>query len=168
MLVIWGTGNYGRVHIVPGHFHVETKFFNWMFIPVIPLGSHLVAEPQGRQFAPVEISLSLLSVLLAWVRAGLILAGLAGGVYALAQVDDVTLAGLAFGASVGAAAALAIATTHRAIAFASPDRALHLAREAGFGEDEMAGLRAALRLTPDYSEVHGFPVEPKSPAPESR
>ena len=69
MMVVWGSRLFGKADIVPGLFHVATRFGHVDYFPLIPLGSYVVLSQAGDEFQGVRISLSLKSLLLAWARA---------------------------------------------------------------------------------------------------
>jgi hypothetical protein len=71
MLVIWGTGRYGKVDRCPGLFHVVTSFAHFWLVPLAPIRSYVVTH--GGE--SVKIELSWKSVLFAYLRTALILFG---------------------------------------------------------------------------------------------
>jgi hypothetical protein len=84
MLLHFGEQHYGKVDVVPDLCHVATRFFHINFLPLIPLGSEIVvtgtSEAGGAR--RLKTTLSLKSVVVAWVRATLYIAlvvGLTGG-----------------------------------------------------------------------------------------
>ncbi|MDZ4687531.1 MAG: hypothetical protein SH850_20870 [Planctomycetaceae bacterium] len=69
--MFFGDAYYGKVDAVPGLFHVQTRFVHFWWIPFVPRESSLFLDdntPRG-----VRIPLRWKSVLLAWVRAFLLL-----------------------------------------------------------------------------------------------
>lgn len=68
MLIVHGKRLYGKVDEVPGLFYVATKFYHFWFLPVIPLGSHIVLSKTDRGWRGVPCGLSLKSVAAAWLR----------------------------------------------------------------------------------------------------
>lgn len=82
MIFVWGTRLYGKVDEVPGLFHVATKFFHIWFLPLIPLGSHVVIEKSWNKWRGVPITLSGKSTLIAlarvWLFAGALFVGFLG------------------------------------------------------------------------------------------
>lgn len=66
MLIVWGFRSAGFI-VFPGC-RVSTKFFHVFFIPLIPIEGHLSIELQKWGFSGI----SMLSVLLAWLRTALI------------------------------------------------------------------------------------------------
>jgi len=79
MIVVYGTGLYGRVDTVPGAFTVATKFFHIFWVPLLPLGSHIVVDETDDGWQGVPIGLNGRSVLAAYLRGGLI----GGGIWAI-------------------------------------------------------------------------------------
>jgi hypothetical protein len=71
---------YGKVDVVPGLCYVATRFFHFNFIPLVPLGSDIVVTRGAKrgEFQRLKTTLSVKSVLIAWLRAGLCLAAAAG------------------------------------------------------------------------------------------
>jgi hypothetical protein len=79
MVVVYGTGLYGRVDTVPGAFSVATKFFHIFWVPLLPLGSHIVVDETDDGWQGVPIELCGRSVLAAYLRGGLI----GGGIWSI-------------------------------------------------------------------------------------
>ncbi|RMG18516.1 MAG: hypothetical protein D6731_01860 [Planctomycetota bacterium] len=78
MVIVYGTGYYGRVQAIPGVGYVATRFAHIYYVPLLPLQSYLVVRESW--WAPkegVKIGPSLLSVFVAWLRAAMVIAGLA-------------------------------------------------------------------------------------------
>jgi hypothetical protein len=67
MLIIWGTRFYGRIRQCGGSF-LATKFFHIWFIPLIPVGTHLVFSDMGDSFRGVEAPFSFKSVMAGYLR----------------------------------------------------------------------------------------------------
>lgn len=61
----------GKCDRVPGLFHVKTRFLHINWFPLVPRDSYLIME-QGGGREGVRIPMSFRSVLLAWVRAILV------------------------------------------------------------------------------------------------
>jgi hypothetical protein len=80
----YGTRLFGKVDQVPGAFYVATKFFHVACIPLVPLESALVLEGTEEEgfvtstYQGFSIPLSGKSVLYAWGRVPLFLAGVGG------------------------------------------------------------------------------------------
>src|SRR5690349_4791585 len=89
MVIIWGTTHAGKVDEVPGMFHVVTQFGHVYYIPLIPTGSYIVLEKNNDGgFRGVSIPISFKSWLVAWLRAGCIVAIIASiviGIIAIAE-----------------------------------------------------------------------------------
>lgn len=65
---------YGRVDRVPGIFYVATEFVHGNFIPLIPHRGWVVFHETDDAWDGVEFRFSFKSILIAWVRAALIVA----------------------------------------------------------------------------------------------
>lgn len=109
MIIIWGSKMYGQTDEVPGLFHVATQFGHLYWVPLIPLGSYLVF-PDSDNMA--SLPLSGKSVLLAWLRAGLMLVIIVLLFMTLGSLSDkgaglldTLLCGLALCAAIGVFAA---------------------------------------------------------------
>ncbi len=87
MLYIFGTHAFGKVDQVPGLFYVVTTFFHINYVPLIPTGSYLTLDDGSNRGA--SIGLSLKSVVVAWVRAFLIVAGGLLIIFGLIAVGEV-------------------------------------------------------------------------------
>jgi hypothetical protein len=77
-----GIKHYGKVDAVPGLCHVATRFFHINYMPLIPLGSEIICtlpSVPGESWSR-QTTLSLKSVLIAWVRAALYLTAFLGAV----------------------------------------------------------------------------------------
>src|SRR5262245_19176349 len=72
MILIYGSRLYGKTDEVKGLFHVATKFGHLWYLPLFPLGSHLVFERTENGWRGVPLSLQWKSVLLAWARTGMV------------------------------------------------------------------------------------------------
>jgi hypothetical protein len=88
MLIVWGSRLYGKVDEVPGLFHVATRFGHLWYIPLIPMGSHLVLARQGDSYQGIPIPMSGKSVLLAWLRAGSLVGGVIAGIVAMVETKS--------------------------------------------------------------------------------
>ena len=69
MVIVWGSKLMGKVDVVPGLFHVATKFGHLWYLPLIPTGTFVVLSESGDAFQGVQISTSLKSIAFAWLRA---------------------------------------------------------------------------------------------------
>jgi hypothetical protein len=110
MVIIWGSGLYGKVDEVPELCHVATRFGHLYYVPLLPLGSYAVFEKNGDDFRGAALPLSLKSILVAWLRAGLTVGVIAAGVFSLISFAErhalegaagIALALLAIGLLVG-------------------------------------------------------------------
>jgi hypothetical protein len=88
MLIIWGSGMYGKVDEVPQFCHVSTRFGHLWYIPMIPMGSYAVLEQSGGEFRGVAIPLSGKSILMAWLRTAIVLGTVATVVTAIASLGE--------------------------------------------------------------------------------
>src|SRR5262249_49788159 len=86
MIFIWGFRLFGRVDEVPGIFHVATKFFHIWYIPLIPVGSHLVLGRTSTGAFGKAVPFRFKSVILAWARALCVVAALFFGWQATLEV----------------------------------------------------------------------------------
>ncbi len=137
MIIIWGSGLYGRTDEVPGLGYVATKFGHLWYIPVIPTGSHFVIHKtdDGWQGAPIRMSGK--SILLGWLRAALILGAIAGAVSTAIELAGPNKSKGIEALVVTAALIVALIMTKRMKFFtqASYSRACHLADTLGFGNE---------------------------------
>jgi len=79
MIIVYGQSTCGKVDKVPNLFYVCTRFFHVYYVPLIPVQSYLVlagSESGDGGFQGIPISMSFKSVLVGWMRAGLILAAI--------------------------------------------------------------------------------------------
>jgi hypothetical protein len=88
MIIIWGSRLYGKVDDVPGMFHVATKFGHLWYIPLIPLGSHLVISKEGNGWTGAPVPISIKSILIAWLRAALIVATILSAIICIPGLPD--------------------------------------------------------------------------------
>ena len=142
MVIVWGSRLYGKVDVVPGLFHVATKFGHLWYIPLIPMGSCVVLSQDGSGWRGVPISLSLKSVLMAWARIGLFIMAL------IASMTVVMIAGDRRPQGLGGAIVFAVVmwtlfglTWHKFITRASFNRATQLAQEIGITGQAMAAIQ---------------------------
>src|SRR4051812_36121775 len=76
MYIVWGSKLMGKCDVVPGLFHVATKFGHVYYLPLIPTGSFAVLAQDGTSFRGVPVSMSFKSIMLAWARAITFLLGI--------------------------------------------------------------------------------------------
>ncbi|MCE9557203.1 MAG: HEAT repeat domain-containing protein [Planctomycetes bacterium] len=128
---------------MPGRFYVSTKFLHIFFVPLIPLGSWVVINETDRGWEGKQIGVSLLSILMAWFRAAIVLVylGIAvkmfidmfGSRMPLEGVHAVMFAGLSLLCMV------AFRLSYR-LSVASTKRAQQLALKLGYSEAEAARI----------------------------
>ena len=150
MVIIWGTTHAGKVDEVPGMFHVVTQFGHVYYIPLIPTGSYIVLERNNDGgFRGVSIPISFKSWLVAWLRAGCIVAIIASiilGIIAFAEaaknpgnfawILPVLMA-------VAASTALVLSYKLKFITQASYERAIDLGRRVGLTDMGMLMIEVA-------------------------
>lgn len=137
MIIIWGSGLYGRTDEVPGLGYVATKFGHLWYIPLIPVGSHFVIEKSADGWRGAPIGLSGKSILLGWLRGGLIVGSIAAAIATFVAFTSPNKAGAWNSAVILAAVVVALIMTKRMKLFtrASYERACALADEIGFGAE---------------------------------
>jgi hypothetical protein len=162
MVIIWGTTHAGKVDEVPGLFHVVTQFGHLYYIPLIPTGSYIVLEKNSDGgFRGVSIPISFKSWLVAWLRAGCIVAILAslviGFVVAIESGKNpgaVVGLVLPIAMSIAAIVALVLSYKLKAVTHASYERAVDLGRRVGLTEMGMLMIEVAYgRLTPEQADA---------------
>jgi hypothetical protein len=153
-MIVAGTRLYGKVDQVPGLFHLATEFFHIQFVPIGPTRSYVVLHGTGTR--GIRVGLSGKSILFAYLRAILVLAGGAilftgviGGLRCLEKNPNqpgdgwIALSLLA----VGLVCFVLFFLSYR-LSRPSPLRAYHLALTAGLPTDVLAEYYAK-RLTPE-------------------
>ncbi|MGD9855757.1 MAG: hypothetical protein AB7U20_12500 [Planctomycetaceae bacterium] len=137
MIIIFGSGLYGRTDEVPGLGYVATKFGHLWYIPLIPVGSHFVIQQSGNSWHGAPIPLSGKSVLIGWLRAALLVGIIFGGIATLIALFSPNKAGAVEGAIVLAALIVALVLTRRMRFFTSASyrRASQLAETLGFNAE---------------------------------
>ncbi len=139
MVAFWGSRAFGKVDEVPGIFHVSTTFLHVLYLPVVPLKSHLV-----HRDVPLPIRLSPKSVLTAWLRGALGLSAVwsvLAFAAALATASPLSAAYHA-GAAAIAIGLLTLTKKLKPITRCSPARARAIAARAGLDDDRMQLLEA--------------------------
>ena len=133
MLVIFGSRMFGKTDVVPGVCHVVTKFFHINFLPLIPLESYVVITGSDKDgsFRGKQIGMCLKSVLTAWARAAMVIAGTISAVMVLACHEGYAQAIPSIGATI-LCWSLFYATYR--LGKASVARSICLARELGIDE----------------------------------
>jgi hypothetical protein len=141
MVIVWGSGLYGKVDEIPGVCHVATKFGHLWYIPLIPMGSWAVISKDGNGWQGAPVGWSIKSILTAWFRAAAIV-GLIVGVITLIVAfadrakpdsgDQLLGAGVILGASI---AVLVGSYYTPGVGKASHAKARVLARKLGFSKE---------------------------------
>jgi hypothetical protein len=88
MYVHFGKRPYGTCDVVPELFYVATWFFHINFLPLVPVGTHLVFGKKGSFYNAVPIPLSIKSILLAWARTAMFLGGVALSIMAIIALAE--------------------------------------------------------------------------------
>lgn len=138
MLIVWGTRTYGTVDEVPGLFRVKTQFFHLWYIPLIPMGSYLCfGEDENERGAKIPFSFK--SMLMAWVRGGLVIAMIAAIIAAVLSGTEGDTGLLITNIVFGVGALIALIASYRVgfIALATPDRARYLGSYIGMSDDDL-------------------------------
>ena len=158
MMIVWGSRLYGKVDVVPGLFHVATKFGHINYFPLIPRMSFVVLRQDGDQWQGVPIPLNFKSVVFAWLRAGLLVATIIAAIMspAMRGISPWSWAPPAI-IAVACLGGFAILGYHKGATHASYDRACQLG--------EIVGLNDAGRaLIEQHYGPGGFaPVDPFAP-----
>lgn len=138
MIIIWGSGNYGKCDEVPGLCHVVTRFGHLYYIPLIPTQSFAVISEDGDGFRGAAIPMSFKSVLLGWGRAALLLGSIVGIVASIMSFTDPFMSPvIPVTATVVAIALLIMTYRVRAVGLASRARAMELASSLGLDDEGM-------------------------------
>ena len=155
MVIVWGTLEAGKVDEVPKLFHVETRFGHVYYLPLIPLGSVAVFEKTASGSLQAKIPLSLKSVLVAWLRAASLVAGVVLAILgcvsaahhgAMEAVACFIASGIAF-------LALFASYKLRFVRQASYDRAKYLAQLIGLSPMGLLMIEVAYeRITPEQAD----------------
>ena len=144
----YGTRRFGIVDHVPGLFYVATVFYQFYFIPLIPLRSYIFffGETTHGYETAVPVWLSLKSVLFAWVRMSLVASG---GLFAVVSVGallsslqdpaSIRFLYIALPTCIGCVIGMRLT---RVLEKASPWRAEKLALRLGFEPESAAEIRS--------------------------
>lgn len=166
MVIIWGSGNYGKCDEVPGLCHVVTRFGHLYYIPLIPTQSYAVISEDGDGFRGAAIPMSFKSVLLGWGRAALLVGSIVGIVVSIIAFNDPATPVLLPIVGTVAAIAILIGTYMiKAIGHASRARALELATALGLDEEglemieEMYNAMETATPDDDFTYDPGFSAE---------
>jgi hypothetical protein len=156
-----GTAAYGTCDVVPGIFHVATRFLHVYFIPLFPQQSRLYVR-RGKGAFEIPIRRSWKSILLAWARTATLAAAVAEGfvVEYKALERGIPLAALHGPIAVAAASLLAFALLMLVPRRRLPSyrRACQLAHQARLDDRQWAALnvlygRHVHDRSPDTADV---------------
>ena len=150
-MIIFGTRFYGKVDHLPGLCYIVTRFVHIWFVPLIPTETYLVLEgtESGGNFRGVPISMSLKSVVNAWLRAGCVL-GIIGGIIASfvslirlseGRADFMDVIG-SLGVFVAAIGLMAL--SYKVFGKVSPQRAEELGQHLGIDPRAMADMASGI------------------------
>lgn len=90
MVIVYGTRFYGKVRACGSSF-LGTQFFHIYYVPLIPIGTHLILEENGDgSYKGMKSSFSFKSMLAAYLRVWGPLAVIAAVCLGMAAVDDVS------------------------------------------------------------------------------
>lgn len=90
MVIVYGTRFYGKVREC-GRSFLGTQFFHIYYVPLIPIGTHLILEEHGDgSYKGIKTGFSLKSMLAAYLRVWGPLAVLAAVCIGIGIVDDVS------------------------------------------------------------------------------
>lgn len=155
MYICWGTKPYGTCDNVPGLFHVATWFFHVNYLPLFPTASHIVLGKSGDQYHVIKIPLSVKSILLAWCRTALFLAGTVVTLLAVVALADPRSAPARdygpmnlLALSLGAIGLFALFMIYPRRKLPSYDRACHLATIVSLNDTGWAALNVLYRKDP--------------------
>jgi hypothetical protein len=140
MVIVWGSRLMGKCDVVPGLFHVQTRFGHLWYLPLIPTGSYLVLGPDSG----IQVSLSAKSIFLAWARAGAFLAAMIVSLFALILIMEGKPSEPWLATTIFAAIAWTVCLTLCFAPFvtrASFNRAMRLGAEAGFTQEGFAAIQ---------------------------
>src|SRR5262249_53485590 len=139
MYVHFGQHHFGKVDVVPDLCYVATRFFHINFVPLIPLESNIIVigSEKDDNFQGLKTTLSLKSVLVAWLRALLCVVAIGGTLFGIAFAFESARPGrgIPLGAALGTGAVavgagVALWLTYR-FNRAGYERAMQLGSELG-------------------------------------
>lgn len=169
MMIVWGSGNYGRCDTVPGLCHVVTRFGHLYYLPLIPTATYAVVSEDGDGFRGTSIPMSAKSVTLAWGRAALLLGALGGIVLLIMSLASDVERGstMLAGGGLLAGSGLLLFASYRleVLNLASRQRALQLAELLGIDEEglqtigEMYDAMETPTVDDDFTFEPGFVAE---------
>jgi hypothetical protein len=167
MIIIWGSRMCGVVDQVPHICHVATRFGHIYYIPLIPTQSYVVLDQQGDSFYGKSIGLSGKSVLVAWLRAALVVGALVSVVAAIIAVmrhDPLLAAAWALLVFV-LAASYVVTTRWKALTHASYERAVQLGEMVGLSPEGRLMIEVAYgRMTADQADAELEKLETEAAA----
>jgi hypothetical protein len=156
MYIVWGSRLMGKCDVVPGLFHVATKFGHIYYIPLIPTASFVVLSKDGDSFRGVPIGLSFKSILIAWLRAGLFVAAMISSCSILVFAGDRHHPSLVGPIATAVVMWLIFALTwHKFITRAGFARACAIAEQVGIQGEGMEAIRKIYGMPP----ARGFEVQ---------
>lgn len=160
MVIVWGSKLMGKVDVVPGLFHVATKFGHLWYLPLIPTGTFVVLSESGDSFQGVPVSMSFKSIAFAWLRAFLVIQAVAAVLWVVMMAAD-GKPGEWVGPAVYAAVVCALGwfvTRSKVCTQASAKRAAQLAEQIGLSD---AGVEHLLKVYGQSGQ--GFDVVQPAP-----
>ncbi len=89
MIIVYGTRFYGKVKAAGSSF-LGTQFFHLYYVPLIPIGTHLIFEENGGSFKGIKTGFSLKSMFAAYLRIWGPLAVVASIIIGVGAIDDVS------------------------------------------------------------------------------
>jgi hypothetical protein len=158
MYIVMGVARAGKVDVAPDLFHVESDFGHVYYVPIIPLKSFLVLKPHLGQ-REVAIPLSFKSIFFGWLRGGSLVAFggfLIAGIIQFVDNKPNPALGTIFLSIAGVAlAALVGSYLVKPLTAASYDRAVALARTAGFTPMGLLTVEVAYgRMNPQQADAY--------------
>lgn len=151
MIIIWGSGMYGKCDEVPGICHVATQFGHLWYIPLIPTGTYaIIQKHDDGSFNGAKIPFSFKSFLLAWFRAAAIV-GLITGVCMTYVGFDVGNGWIPLGITAGILGALI--ASYKLCGTASYERAKIIGKKLGLTREGLMLIEIAYgRMAPEELE----------------
>jgi hypothetical protein len=182
MIYVYGSRLFGKVDVVPGMFHVQTKFGHFNYIPLIPMQSYVVLSHSGKTFRGVPVPLSAKSVFMCWGRLIAGAAAIIGGIIALINFNNPysgTDWHIAAAVALLGAVLAGLLFFYKGLTRASFNRACQLGRHVGLSERGFAEIQRiygessgrgfdvipAAQTSPGYSQPVAQPVVAQPAAP---
>ena len=158
---VFGTQNYGKVDRIPGVGHVCTQFFHINFVPLCPVRSFFIFEGVGSGDVGVSIPWSPKSILVAWLRGGLVVGAFAAAIFGLVRFTDSKdapadplLATLLLLGAAGLVGLFFLTYRLGLIAHANYERAVSLGHRIGFNDETMLMIEILHgRLTAEQADA---------------